>query len=56
MVVSSIIRRFEASEWQWLEVEFEVKGEVEFEDVLSTVYPRLGNLSYSTMVLLLHRC
>lgn len=39
MVVSSIIRRFEASEWQWHEVELEVKVEVEveLEDVLSTV-------------------
>lgn len=40
MVVSSIIRRFEASEWQWLQVEVEI--EVEVEVVLSTVHPRLG--------------
>lgn len=41
-----------------LEVEIEVKVEVEVkvEDVLSTVHPRLDNLSHSTMVLLLHRC
>lgn len=54
MVVSSIIRRFEASEWQRLEVEVEI--EVEVEVVLSTVHPSLDTLSYSTMVLLLRRC